>query len=130
MGLKGLILMVVLSTTMLACSLEEKQGTRNKDRGAEQITTYQGITTSGEGAESTSALKGETTTSDSPPRWDYVALGDSLAVGVGARRGYVTRYAEHLRGDTGLSVTKLNAGEGGQTTASRPYAVLHHPAMR
>ena len=130
MGLKGLILMVVLSTTMLACSLEEKQGTRNKDRGAEQITTYQGTTTSGEGAESTSALKGETTTTDSPPRWDYVALGDSLAAGVGARRGYVTRYAEHLRGDTGARVRKINLGVSGQTSTQLLYALRHDPAMR
>src|SRR5215210_6381269 len=130
MGLKGLILMVVLSTTMLACSLEEKQGTRNKDRGAEQITTYQGITTSGEGAESTSALKGETTSTDSRPRWDYVALGDSLAVGVGARRGYVTRYAEQLRNDTGARVKTINLGVSGQTSTQLLYSLRHDPAMR
>jgi hypothetical protein len=29
-----------------------------------------------------------------------VALGDSLAAGVGAERGYVDRYAEHLCNDT------------------------------
>jgi lysophospholipase L1-like esterase len=130
MGLKGLILMVALSTTMLACSPEEKQGTRNEDRSAEQITMHQRTTTSGEGAESTSAQKGQTTTTHPPSRWDYVALGDSLAVGVGARRGYVTRYAQHLRRDTGARVREINLGVSGQTSTQLLYSLRHDPAMR
>lgn len=49
--------------------------------------------------------------------WDYVALGDSLAAGVGARRGYVDRYAEHLRAGTGARVSVENLGVSGQTSA-------------
>src|SRR5215211_577573 len=129
MGLRALLLMMVLSTTVLACSPEQKQGTRDSDRGADQTTTRQ-ETTSEVGAESATDQRGETTTNDSPPRWDYVALGDSLAVGVGARRGYVTRYAEHLRSDTGARVRTINLGVSGQTSTQLLYTLRHDPAMR
>jgi lysophospholipase L1-like esterase len=49
--------------------------------------------------------------------WDYVALGDSLAAGVGAERGYVDRYAAHLRNDTGARVRVTNLGVSGQTSS-------------
>jgi len=35
-------------------------------------------------------------------------------VGVGARRGYVDRYADHLRSDTGARVRVINLGQSGQ----------------
>src|SRR5215212_11874413 len=122
MSLRTLLLMVALSTTVVACSQGEEKGPQHTDRGAEQITAPQRTTTSSEGA--------ETTTNDSPPRWDYVALGDSLAVGVGARRGYVTRYAEHLRSDTGARVRTINLGVSGQTSTQLLYTLRHDPAMR
>ena len=130
MGLRALLLMVALSTTMAACSPGKEKGTQHPDRGAEQITTPQRTTTSGEGAETTSALRSETTPTDSNPRWDYVALGDSLAVGVGARRGYVTRYAEQLRSDTDVRVRTINLGVSGQTSTQLLYSLRHDRAMR
>jgi lysophospholipase L1-like esterase len=130
MGLRALLLMIVLSMTMVACSQGEEKGPLHTDRGAEQITKPQSATTSGEGAETTSALRSETTVTDSHPKWDYVALGDSLAVGVGARRGYVTRYAEQLRSDTGARVRTINLGVSGQTSTQLLYSLRHDPAMR
>src|SRR5215210_2550760 len=130
MSLRALLLMVALSTTMAACSPGKEKGTQHTDRGAEQVTTPQRTTTSGEGAETTSALRSETSPSDSNPRWDYVALGDSLAVGVGARRGYVTRYAEQLRSDTDVRVRTINLGVSGQTSTQLLYSLRHDRAMR
>jgi lysophospholipase L1-like esterase len=120
--------MVALATTMLACSPGEDEGTQHTGRDAGQMTVPQG--TSDEGAESTSVLTDESTMIHSNPRWDYVALGDSLAVGVGARRGYVTRYAEQLRSDTGVRVRTLNLGVSGQTSTQLLYSLRHDPGMR
>jgi lysophospholipase L1-like esterase len=130
MGLRVFLLMVAVSTTMVACSPGEEKGPQDPDRAGEQITTPRRTTTSGEGAVTTSALGSETTSTDSRPRWDYVALGDSLAVGVGARRGYVTRYAEQLRSDTGVRVRTINRGVSGQTSTQQLYSIRHDPAMR
>jgi lysophospholipase L1-like esterase len=130
MGLRGLLLMVALATAMVACSLGEEKEAHNTGRGAEQVTTRQGSTIPGEGAESTSVPGGETTTTDPRPRWDYVALGDSLTVGVGAHRGYVSRYAEHLRSDTGARVRTTNLGVSGQTSTQLLHSLRHDPAMR
>ena len=46
----------------------------------------------------------------------YVALGDSLATGYGADRGYVARYADLLRADTGANVEVRNLGVNGLTS--------------
>ena len=43
------------------------------------------------------------TTLAAPASWDYVALGDSLATGYGAFKGYVPRYEAHIETDTGGS---------------------------
>jgi lysophospholipase L1-like esterase len=51
-----------------------------------------------------------------PDELDYVALGDSLAAGVGADRGYVDRYAAHIAEDTGARVRTVNLGVSGQTS--------------
>jgi hypothetical protein len=93
-GQMGLMLLAALLTTMVACS-------PGPDRDARQTTAHQGTTPSGKRTENAPASEGETTTTDSRIRWDYVALGHSLAAGVGARRGYVPRYAEHLQRETG-----------------------------
>ncbi|MDQ3862028.1 MAG: GDSL-type esterase/lipase family protein [Actinomycetota bacterium] len=85
---------------------------------------------SGERGETTSTLEGETATTDSPLRWDYVALGDSLAAGLGARRGYVVRYAERLHTDTGAAVRVINLGLSGQTSSQLLYTLRHDPPMR
>ena len=62
--------------------------------------------------------------------WDYVALGDSLAAGVGADRGYVDRYAAHLRTDTGARVRVSNLGVSGQTSSELLDALRGDESMR
>jgi len=62
--------------------------------------------------------------------WDYVALGDSLAAGVGAERGYVDRYAAHLRNDTGARVRVSNLGVSGQTSSELLEALREDGSMR
>ena len=62
--------------------------------------------------------------------WDYVALGDSLAAGVGAERGYVDRYAAHLRNDTGARVRVTNLGVSGQTSSELLDALREDESMR
>jgi len=51
-------------------------------------------------------------------------------VGVGAHRGYVDRYAEHLRKDTGVRVQVVNLGQSGQTSPQLLFALRNDPAMR
>jgi lysophospholipase L1-like esterase len=65
-----------------------------------------------------------------PTTWDYVALGDSLAVGVGARKGYVERYAAHIESDTGARVEVLNLGVSGQTSCELLHALRNDESMR
>lgn len=62
--------------------------------------------------------------------WDYVALGDSLAAGVGAERGYVDRYAAHLTDDTGARVRVANLGVSGQTSSELLDAMREDGSMR
>jgi lysophospholipase L1-like esterase len=62
--------------------------------------------------------------------WDYVALGDSLAVGIGARRGYVERYASYIATDTGARVEVVNLGLSGQTSSQLLYELRNDPSMR
>jgi lysophospholipase L1-like esterase len=59
-----------------------------------------------------------------------VALGDSLAVGVGARRGYVDRYASYITADTGVRIDLVNLGRSGQTSSQLLHALRNDPAMR
>ena len=67
---------------------------------------------------------------DDADTWNYVALGDSLAAGVGARRGYVDRYADHLRDDTGARVELTNLGVSGQTSPQLLRALRNDPSTR
>jgi lysophospholipase L1-like esterase len=62
--------------------------------------------------------------------WDYVALGDSLAAGAGARRGYVDRYAEYLHEEAGARVELTNLGVSGQTSPQLLRALRNDPSMR
>jgi lysophospholipase L1-like esterase len=62
--------------------------------------------------------------------WDYVALGDSLAAGMGAERGYVDRYATHLRNDTGARIRVTNLGVSGQTSSELLDALKGDESMR
>ena len=67
---------------------------------------------------------------DDADTWNYVALGDSLAAGVGARRGYVDRYADHLRNDAGVRVELTNLGISGQTSPQLLRALRNDPSTR
>jgi lysophospholipase L1-like esterase len=79
----------------------------------------------------TGRLDGEEAgTAETPATWDYVALGDSLAAGVGARQGYVERYADHLRAETGARVRVLNLGQPGQTSPELLRALRTDPFTR
>ena len=50
------------------------------------------------------------TTLAAPASWDYMALGDSLATGFGAFKGYAPRYEAYIETDTGVGVTPTNLG--------------------
>lgn len=82
-----------------------------------------------ERAPASPAWREETTTSVGAV-WDYVALGDSLAVGVGARKGYVERYADHAAADTGARVRVTNLGLSGQTSPQLLAALREDDSMR
>jgi len=128
------MLAAALSTTLVACSpgsqTGSEKGAQLADEDARQMTVHQETMTPGERTEAAPASEDETTATDSRVRWDYVALGDSLASGVGARRGYVARYAQHLQGDTGARVRVINLGVSGQTSTQLLHAIRHDPAMR
>jgi lysophospholipase L1-like esterase len=65
-----------------------------------------------------------------PVSWDYVALGDSLATGFGALKGYVPRYETHLETDTGAAVTLTNLGQNGWTSSQLLSALRNDPKFR
>src|SRR5215207_1759813 len=65
-----------------------------------------------------------------PASWDYLALGDSLATGFGAFRGYVPRYETHLEADTGVAVTRTNLGQNGWTSSQLLSALRSDPKFR
>lgn len=54
--------------------------------------------------------------SEAQTTWQYTALGDSLAAGAIALRGYVPRYQTYVRTDTGASVSLRNLGQFGWTS--------------
>jgi lysophospholipase L1-like esterase len=100
----GIVILVSLLTT--ACSEAESGGSREDEKPRR-------------------ASAGRATAS-----WDYVALGDSLAAGVGAERGYVDRYAAHLRNDAGAQIRVTNLGVSGQTSSELLDALRGGESMR
>jgi lysophospholipase L1-like esterase len=70
------------------------------------------------------------TTLSAPASWDYVALGDSLATGFGAFKGYVPRYEAHVETDTGVAVTRTNLGQNGWTSSQLLSALRNDPTFR
>ena len=70
------------------------------------------------------------TTLAAPTSWDYVALGDSLATGYGAFKGYVPRYEAHIETDTGVAVTRTNLGRNGWTSSQLLSALRSDPTFR
>ena len=129
-GLTGLMLLAALVTTLLACSPGAEREEQHAGRDASQTTAHQGNTPTGKRVEDAPTRESETTTTDSLIRWEYVALGDSLAAGVGARRGYVPRYAEHLQSDTGARLRVINLGLSGQTSTQLLHSLRNDPKLR
>ncbi|MBA3702423.1 MAG: hypothetical protein H0W79_06275 [Rubrobacteraceae bacterium] len=70
------------------------------------------------------------TTLAAPASWDYVALGDSLATGYGAFKGYVPRYEAHVEIDTMVAVTRTNLGRNGWTSSQLLSALRNDPTFR
>jgi lysophospholipase L1-like esterase len=127
--LLAVVVLVISWTGLAACSPGTETGEQSTDETPVPRTAHREAT----GAlERTSVAEGGAgaTRPDAPATLDYVALGDSLAAGVGARRGYVDRYAEHLRADTGARVRVVNLGVSGQTSLQLLHALRKVPATR
>jgi lysophospholipase L1-like esterase len=71
-----------------------------------------------------------TTANNAPVTRNYVALGDSLTVGLGASRGYVDRYAGYIEADTGAQVSITNLGQSGETSSQLLYALRSDSSLR
>jgi lysophospholipase L1-like esterase len=133
----GVTVLVALSVSLIACSQVTDRGSQGVREGARQVTAHREKTTTQEGAalstvpERTS-LSGQESTAvtGASGSWDYVALGDSLAAGIGARRGYVDRYAYYIRADTGARVEVVNLGQSGQTSSQLLHALRDDTSMR
>ena len=122
----GTFTLAVLFACLMACSSETRNSGRSTDGGPRAGTEHRATTDASEsGAEDAAPA-----TSPDTSTWDYVALGDSLAAGVGARRGYVDRYADHLRDDTGARVELTNLGVSGQTSPQLLRALRNDPSTR
>jgi lysophospholipase L1-like esterase len=106
--------LAILLVLAAACAPKSQQGEHDASDNPIKKATNPEAT---EAPERATIGKGGTTTPDASATWDYVALGDSLAAGVGARQGYVNRYAEDIRTDAGARVKVTNLGVSGQTSA-------------
>jgi lysophospholipase L1-like esterase len=72
----------------------------------------------------------ERTTAAALRTWNYVALGDSLAVGAIAQQGYVPRYATLINTDTGKQVQLTNLGVSGWQSSDLLNALRNDQNMR
>ena len=124
------LLLAVLLASLIACSPGTEREKQQEGRDAGQTTAQQEATTSGDRSGDAPPREEETTMVGSRVRWDYVALGDSLAVGVGARQGYVSRYADHLQRDTDADVRVTNLGVSGQTSSRLLHSLRADPEIR
>ena len=130
-----LVLVASLLAGLAACSLAGEEGSNRTDNHDRSATAHRspaatkveaGVATTREDPDA-----GERTVAvAAPATWDYVALGDSLAAGVGAREGYVARYAAHIESDTGVRVEILNLGVSGQTSSELLHALRNDETMR
>jgi lysophospholipase L1-like esterase len=131
-----LVLVAALLAGVAACSVAGEEGSlRTNDddvghTGAHRPTMAKGRAGAPAAREEPDAGEQTAAAADVPTTWDYVALGDSLAVGVGTHRGYVERYAAHIESDTGARVEVLNLGESGQTSSELLYALRNDESMR
>ena len=124
----GLLIVAALLMGLAACSLRAEQGShRTAHREMTNRTDRTSAPTLPEGR---TAREGTAAVTDTSVSWDYVALGDSLAVGVGAHSGYVTHYASYITADTGARIDLLNLGRSGQTSSELLHALRNDRAMR
>lgn len=124
----ALVVLAALLTSPAACSTGPEKSAQGTDEDARQVPAPHETTAAPErGTVAVGETKAKTS---SRAAWDYVALGDSLAAGVGARRGYVDRFAEHLRKDTGARVRVVNLGRSGQTSSQLLYDLRNDTSMR
>jgi lysophospholipase L1-like esterase len=65
-----------------------------------------------------------------PTTWNYTALGDSLAFGAIAERGYVNRFADYMESDTGNTVVIRNLAVPGWRSADLLLALQTDSTMR
>jgi lysophospholipase L1-like esterase len=130
-----LLIVAALLAGLAACLPETGQGSHQTSDDGGHETTPRATTgaverTSAPSLPEEPAGRESATVTDSSVSWDYVALGDSLAVGVGARRGYVARYAAYIRADMRAQIDLLNLGRSGQTSSQLLHALRNDPAMR
>ena len=120
-------MVAALLAGLAACASEPNEGTREAGREPGSGPARSEMTA----PERAAAAGGENAAPRGVPAGlDYVALGDSLAAGVGAERGYVDRYAQHLRNDTGSEVRVVNLGVSGQTVPQLLEALRNEPPIR
>jgi lysophospholipase L1-like esterase len=70
---------------------------------------------------------GTTGNNPSAPSWNYTAVGDSLAAGLIAQEGYVSRYETYVNLDTGANVTTDNLGVPGWHSGDLLDAIKNNP---
>jgi len=135
--LLGVMVLAALLAGLVACFSGMDRGSQGMREDARQgavhreKTTAQKRTAVPNAPEKRSAAERESTAvTDASVSWDYVALGDSLAVGIGARRGYVDAYASHIRTDTGARVNVVNLGQSGQTSSQLLHGLRSDSSMR
>jgi lysophospholipase L1-like esterase len=132
----GLVIVAILWASLTACLPGAEQGSHRTSEDVKHETLHRQTTVTMErtGAptllEESSARQEATAVTDTPVFWDYVALGDSLAVGVGAHKGYVDRYAAYITNDTGAQINLVNLGRSGQTSSELLHVLRNDPAMR
>src|ERR671920_1931805 len=130
-----MVILAALLAVLAACSLASEEDSNRTDNHARSASAHRSTATTKVQAGAATTREdpdaGErTVAADAPATWDYVALGDSLAAGVGAREGYVARYAAHIESDTGARVEVLNLGVSGQTSSELLYALRNDESMR
>jgi lysophospholipase L1-like esterase len=132
----SVLIVAVLLAVLTACFPGAKQGSHRTGEDVGDETAHRQTANTMERTsaptlpEGRTAIQKTTAATDTPLSWDYVALGDSLAVGVGARKGYVARYAAYISADTGARIDLLNLGQSGQTSSQLLYALRNDPEMR
>jgi len=131
-----LVLVAPLLAGAAACSDAGNDGPHRTNDDSRRPTTHR-PTTVAKGRADASTSQEEPNATERiaevaavPATWDYVALGDSLAVSVGAREGYVDRYAARIETDTGARVEILNLGVSGQTSPELLRALRSDASMR